>query len=202
MDLKTIETSKGEARRLYNEYRTALKPKSATVEDEQIMAGYKAIAKGKTILNLAEVMRQAGVDDKGRPHLAISRADQARVQYHSQSFEHSYRPTFSPPGKYSRRFTSLIVVLPDKTLTRSLWNSATSHWDSIQCASPVPIIPPKIRPKNIRDYYILWEAEWEDVPVDPMLLRRIHRTALLYAVIATWDLSALERSILGNREDD
>jgi hypothetical protein len=44
-------------------------------------------------------------------------------------------------------------------------------------------------------YWILWEAEWEQrAPVDPLLLRRIHGG--LFAVVAQWALSPVERVVL------
>ena len=44
---------------------------------------------------------------------------------------------------------------------------------------------------------ILWEAEWETVPRDPLLLR--HLAGGLYAVMASWDLTPLERAVLKGR---
>jgi hypothetical protein len=44
---------------------------------------------------------------------------------------------------------------------------------------------------------ILWEAEWQHVPSDPLLLR--HITGPLYAVLASWDLTELERAVLSRR---
>lgn len=45
---------------------------------------------------------------------------------------------------------------------------------------------------------ILWEAEWQAVPPkDPALLR--HLGGDLYAVVAVWDLTELERAVLGGR---
>lgn len=69
-------------------------------------------------------------------------------------------------------------------------------------AAIVPTIPPRLRPPhNLSGYHILWEAEWgqEDVlpPGDPALLR--HLGGDLYAVLAVWDLTPLERSVLAGR---
>ncbi len=41
---------------------------------------------------------------------------------------------------------------------------------------------------------ILWEADWQAAPVDPLLLLPIGGD--LYAVEAAWDLSPLERAVI------
>lgn len=62
----------------------------------------------------------------------------------------------------------------------------------------VPIIPANLRPaKALHRYVILWEADWEAVPVDPMLLRHLHGD--LYVVLAVWDLTPVERAVLNGR---
>ena len=44
-------------------------------------------------------------------------------------------------------------------------------------------------------YFILWEADWQRrAPVDPALLRPVGGD--LYVVVATWDLTDLERAVL------
>jgi hypothetical protein len=67
----------------------------------------------------------------------------------------------------------------------------------------VPMIPANVRPKTgaEQDWYILWEVEkWADnqrsiIPdLDPYLLK--HLGGSLYAVLAEWDLTDLERSIM------
>lgn len=62
----------------------------------------------------------------------------------------------------------------------------------------VPLIPPALRPaSDFKNFFILWEAEWQpDVaPKDPALLK--HVGGDLYAVLAVWDLTELERAVLG-----
>jgi len=63
----------------------------------------------------------------------------------------------------------------------------------------VPSIPPSLRPPHsFASYYILWEAVWEPIaPRDPMLLRPLGNN--LYAVVAVWDLTDLERAVLNAR---
>lgn len=64
----------------------------------------------------------------------------------------------------------------------------------------MPTIPPKLRPKRgqLGLYHLLFEAEWgldPDPPVDPALVR--HLGGDLYAVLAVWDLTDVERAVLG-----
>ena len=59
----------------------------------------------------------------------------------------------------------------------------------------VPIVPPQFRPAgSLKRYFILWEADWEEVPRDPMLLRYLGGD--LFAVLAVWDLTEIERTVL------
>jgi hypothetical protein len=63
----------------------------------------------------------------------------------------------------------------------------------------VPTVPPPLRPsRHLDDYYTLWDANWKLVPPeDPALLQ--HVGGDLYAVVAVWDLTPLERAVLSNR---
>ena len=65
----------------------------------------------------------------------------------------------------------------------------------------VPIVPPQLRPHwGLHNYHILWEADWQKVPPrDPALLERIGGD--LYAVLAVWDLTELERAVLAMRTE-
>jgi hypothetical protein len=60
----------------------------------------------------------------------------------------------------------------------------------------VPLIPPRLRPAgDLSNYHILWEANWQAPPTDPLLLR--HLSGPLYAVLACWDLTPIERAVMG-----
>jgi hypothetical protein len=62
----------------------------------------------------------------------------------------------------------------------------------------VPLIPPEHRPNRNRlpRFHILWEVEkWDPTPPrDPALLKWIGGD--LWEVVATWDLTELERAVL------
>src|SRR5207253_8584714 len=76
--------------------------------------------------------------------------------------------------------------------TRSLKHRAITPHKAM-----VPIIPPHLRPADaLSNYYILSEAHWSpEPPRDPFLLKRID--GFLFAVLAAWDLTEIERAVLG-----
>jgi len=190
MNIESITMAKPDARAAFVEYRDALKARH-TAEDEALMRGYKALAKGQQVIDLHNVMRAAGLDEEGRPRLAICRADIGWVRFrrYDRRFEFSDAPdTFwGIQNRHRRLYVDLPKeTWPDDKLTRR------------DCRAIVPPIPPRFRPQgSLSRYHILWEAEWQDVPTDPLLLR--HLGGALYAVLAQWDLSALERAVLRGR---
>lgn len=59
----------------------------------------------------------------------------------------------------------------------------------------VPYIPAEIRPKKLSDYHILFEVKnWKSYSADPFLLRHIY--GWIFAIVAEWELTALEQQIL------
>src|SRR5262249_35431596 len=73
----------------------------------------------------------------------------------------------------------------------------------------VPMVPLDVRPKVgvLEGWHILWEVErWADdeirvqPDIDPYLLK--HVTGSFYAVIAEWNLTRLQRSIMRSRDLD
>ncbi|HEX8266087.1 MAG TPA: hypothetical protein VF596_11820 [Pyrinomonadaceae bacterium] len=59
----------------------------------------------------------------------------------------------------------------------------------------MPHVPPEIRPKTqLSNWYILFEANWEEYPIDPFLLRRIGDT-MFFIVEEEWELTELEAMI-------
>jgi hypothetical protein len=74
--------------------------------------------------------------------------------------------------------------------------SAKLGWEMLKAMAPV--IPPALRPAHhLRNYHLLWEAEWSRIPRppgDPALLK--HVAGDLYAVLAVWDLTPLEQAVL------
>lgn len=202
MDLQTITLPKHEARQAVADYRRALleeKHAALRKEDEAILRGYRAIARGQTIISLPDAIRRGGEFSSLLPKLAISRADEKRVQVRRRrDGSVSFAADFVHPPRAK-------VDLGDGTLSRigfDRWNRDHRGRTSITASAIVPSIPPALRPNaDLGRYWILFEAEWSAVaPRDPALLRPLGGG--LYAVVATWDLTDLERAVLGMTRAD
>lgn len=210
MNLPTISMERTEARKLFLEYRTAVRDsldrEAATYDerkaavlatrretDEAIMAGYRLLSLGRTVIDLERAVHEGGADDLGRPRLAVARADVARVETTvwrdgSVSFEDAvlwHRGRRPQPGsRHQHTFRFPAGTLP------------TSETTVRGFSAIVPTVPPHLRPDMLDRYHILWEAEWSaQAPRDPALLRALGGG--LYAVLAVWDLTEVERAVLG-----
>jgi hypothetical protein len=167
-------------------------------EDEQLMAAYKAMALGQKVLNLNTVMLKAGALDRSKqflPKLAIAKASW-------------YECYFTCAGRVARycsnrwdAHTKERVDIPVQAFPAEVTNCA---WRSDQqfaeypARAIVPSIPSFLRPSgDLGEFCILWEADWQMAPVDPLLLKHVHGP--IYTVLAQWDLTSLERSILEGR---
>lgn len=197
MQLATIDMDRHEARTAYLAYRDEIRQRHDT-ELAQIAAGYRAIARGHQVIDLVATIRAAGTktisSDRGPaavPALAVMRADQPWCFYRS-----SWSPQTSPGFRFhhTRREPAGNAVrnvarFPAGTLPVT---------PNVAARAMVPIVPPALRPAgDLGRFHILWEADWEAVPVDPALLR--HLAGDLYAVLATWDLTEIERTVLAGR---
>lgn len=192
MNIPTMTMATKEARTRYLEYRRAVL-KDPNPTDEALMHGYKTLAKGRQVIDLVDVMQTAGVDEQDRPRLAIVRADAQQVYCHRQSEGVCWfliKQWFDTPNYASRLF----VRLPDRTFRYK----ASEVWRLRDLQAIVPLIPPRHRPRfALSNYHILFEADWQDAPRDPILLRRVG--GMLFAVLATWELTDLERAVLRRR---
>jgi hypothetical protein len=185
----------------------------AAKEDIAIIALTPTIAAGGTVTRT--VVYAKGTDRERRenyllPALAVARGD-ARFCYslgvqRDGSIELVDRP--SPAWNYrsgvfklDTGFSLPAEYKPGSTLVAS-WS--THGWQTM-----VPLAPPKVRPRvnaSLRSYAILWEVDewtWSEYPRpprDPALLR--HLGGDFYAVLATWDLTELERLVLSGRRPE
>jgi hypothetical protein len=106
------------------------------------------------------------------------------------------------------------VTFADHEWDRSRGALVGSHSVSVDVPAPtswtnrrwrghciVPLVPPQHRPRRpkLGRFHVLWEVErWDHTaPRDPALLRHIRGD--LWAVVATWDLTELERAVLAQR---
>jgi hypothetical protein len=167
--------------------------RAATAEYEQIEQAYRAAARGLALIELSKAMATGGWDEQGRPRFAVWRADQKQV---CCRFESSHGVHFYGAGTrsyYSRRTHFRFRSMPPRP-EKSSWNG----WRELTAI--VPMVPPDVLPRpdiDLSRRVILWEADWQDAPVDPLLLLPLGGN--LYAVEAAWDLSPLERAVISGR---
>lgn len=175
------------------EYRESVRERRSAdnfKEDQQIMKGYKALGQGKQLIHLTDTIRAGGVNRAGLPKLAIVQAA-ARWCHLYRSTDGSFE--MNDDGDFRRTRHARSHEFPVGILPTRSW-SATSRFKAL-----VPIIPPALRPSiALSNFHILFEAEWKEIPPkDPALLR--HLGGDLYAVVAVWNLTELERAVLSGR---
>lgn len=210
---EVVTLNKEDALEKFNEYKSALRV-SRSQHDRMMKAVYGALSEGLGVINPRAAILKAGVEPTNfHPRLAISRADRATVYFNRQHwddrayFSSSERFFLRAPNKSAQAKRDQFVFetgqLPrSNDLNRKSWNETL--YDQIVKAT-VPIIPPEHRPHEatLSGYSILWEVEkWEALPRprrapgDPMLLKPLAQTGL-YAVMAHWDLTEIEKMVLG-----
>jgi hypothetical protein len=199
VDLNTITMERPKARQAFLDYRKAVR-EGGGAEDEAIMRGYRELARGRQLISLRETIQAGGLDDQGLPRLAVMRADVpwcwVRRTAHGSV-------TFTPVARPQARLRKGVYALPSDTFPAVPFAQVPREWGSwgAYFRAMVPPIPPSLRPPfKLGGYEILWEATWEKVPRppgDPALLRHIGGD--LYAVLAIWDLTELERAVLAGR---
>lgn len=220
MDLPVMQMERTAARKAFMEYRAAVqvsldkeaqewdeKRRLLRVErrktDEAIMAGYRLIAEGKQIIQLSDAIKQGGEDQQHRPRLAVARADEKRVRcWRRNDGSVSFRgQTGRNYSNHTDPRTATSHALPAGTFER-VSDFGPSRFGgnvtTLDLEAIVPLIPPRFRPAQLERYHILWEADWKAVPRDPALLRALGGD--LYAVVAVWDLTDIERAVLGRNQ--
>ena len=177
MNTLAIDFEPARARQLYKTYREHLN--AQTKVDQEIERIYYQIGRGRKVIRALASIAEAGLNAEGLPVLAIAKATAKECQ--ADVFDNSIR--FQDPNRWDQKPISV---------------PGTFKWRSRAGRAMVPMIPIHLRPKAaLANYHILWEADWKDVPVDPMLLRRIGGDAWL--VVAAWDLTPVERAVLAGR---
>lgn len=189
MNVATIDIDPLEATKKLKAYR-ARKHKDA---EEAYAAAIKLLEvaeQGCSIINVGDAIAAAPRDAKGRPMLAIARADRKEVFLRWDSWPFiSYTFDCAKRGHQKTKSLTKTIVRPD--LPRCAVGYAT-----------VPMVPPEVRPETgqLKDWYILFEVErWHDrslvdPPIDPILLSHIEGD--FYRVIAEWDLTEIERAAM------
>jgi hypothetical protein len=187
-----------QARQKYLEYRKAIRessdPLQRNTDDDILMRSYRQIWRGRRVLHLQQVMSETGLRPDWLPKLAICRADRTHcsVVMHPQGGA-IFFSVQTPPWRDRVVTNSTTRVLPRGTFQRRPQNTPSDRAWAI-----APSIPPAFRPKgDLKGYHLLWEAHWQAAPVDPLLLKHIGGD--VFAVLAQWDLTPLERAVLRGR---
>jgi len=199
MNVSTITMPPEQAREKLAAYRQQL-ARRADAEYEAAAAGYAALAEGTPLLNITDVIRAAPCDEQGRPKLAVARADREQVRFRWRRRERASFDThfYNRYGTLRGRRSAALVVEIDMGREPTL---ADRVWE-LGGLALVPMVPADVRqkvPGALSDYHVLWEVPaWTPIaPVDPYLLK--HVLGDLYAVVAEWDLTELERAIMAGR---
>lgn len=200
----TIDRTK--ARELYREYKKHLHW-SQPIDDE-IRRAYQLLAQGRLIIQALASIKDAGLKtegaDAGFPKLALCRAnamsckvrmaDNGGMIMSAGDVEPRSRWRWGgnqPEAVYQSRncFTFPAGTFGPRPTIQS-WRG--------EALLPTP--PLNLRPqRGLANYHVLWEAQWTKiVPHDPMLLRRIGRGDL-WLVVASWNLTAVERAALATQ---
>lgn len=197
MNVTTIRMERAQAREKLKAFRREAH-KRADAEYEAARIGYEALADGIPLIRLTQAFAEAGWDEAGNPRLAIARSDRRRVRYRVEWQNARRVLSFDASSGWGAR--------GGPTLQRSVPLSVMPPRPANAPNSPnlgaiVPMIPADVRPGGrAKNWFTLFEAMWEPVPpVDPILLQ--HLGGDLYAVLAEWDLTELERAIIAGRLD-
>ncbi len=198
MNLMTLQIDEDEAKAKLAEYQQALQLERNS-EDEAIAAGYRAAARGLPVVLLSRVFELGGWFDHGLPRLAIARADATTVRVEIEGLWGSgpLGLVFHDDDRSSNRG----ALVGKHTVRVQMPRRDHAHNSRRAGRTTVPLIPPRHRPRRPRlhTHHVLWEVEaWDPTPPrDPALLRHIRGD--LWAVVATWDLTDLERAVLSQR---
>jgi hypothetical protein len=197
MDLSTLTMPKAEAAERLAEYEHQIAI-DRNPEDVAIAMGYRALARGLPVIRMSETIRAGGFFGRGRPdegfpRLAVGKADEVdcRVHWNGQSeLIYFHGDWLNNRGALVGSSTVRVPRVPRPGRTTYYSGRAL-----------MPLIPPRHRPRpaRLRHCHILWEVEsWDLIPPkDPALLRHIRGD--LWAVLAAWDLTDLERAVLAGR---
>lgn len=192
MNISTITIDRAEAEAKLRDY-AALAANERTVEDELLREAYRAAARGVRLLNVQAAFQATGLSERGEPKLAVARADWTQCVFHPNLLigighvrgagAFTQHRQFHP-GLRTNCFSLSAGTFGAQLVSKTLY-------------SPLPHIPPQIRPRSsaLSRYFILFEVErWQEYPIDPFLLR--HIAGPFYTVEAEWELTTLEASLL------
>jgi hypothetical protein len=198
MDLTGLVVSEEEAIAKLAEYEGQIAAER-TAEDRAIMEAYRAAKRKLQVISMRATIAAGGFHENGLPKIAVINADAQTVFCHwdrdAVIFSIRDDQMANQGALVGRSSVRVHVAEPPSQEDRrkhSAWRMGSA---------PVPIVPPqhRPRPRRLARRHILWEVEeWTRVvPRDPALLHHIRGD--LWAVLASWDLTELERAVLAQR---
>lgn len=160
--------------------------------------------KGRNLIDVYRAMKNAGLNEKSEPKLAICRADIRECIFERRD---TGTGSFGIKATYGSIDYKDKIELPQNTFKIN-WDRERGRdgkeisWSINKklLKTKVPIIPIELMPEGkLENYYILWEVKsWEELPEakkDPFLLKRISEN--LFAVLGAWEVTELEQAIIG-----
>jgi len=208
MELEELEVERQEVETELTNIKTAIKEgyitrRTALARD--LLAVYGHLKHGGKIVDIYKAFSKAGLDEDGHPKISIAPFNAKWCYLYKKR---NGGAIFSSTNKDTWQIYAVKangdIALPADTYD---WDSETqkkgTRW---KCVSP--IVPPrvltiasaKLTPQH---YHIIFEPEiWSKAkvptpPRDPILGKML--TPNIFGVVATWDLTELERSIIRGR---
>lgn len=184
MNVAELNVTAADAALHYKEYRQHRDKWDS--RDKAIARIYKAIASGKKVISVNKSIVAAGIDELGRPRLAIMRADQQFCRCYT-----GYNKLITFTNEHNSRAAEWHFEIP--------FERKIDYLLKLNHRARLPRIPPALRPEpgELAKYHILWEAEWTSIPRDPYLLKRLDIDAWL--VCGAWDLTDVEMAVISAR---
>jgi hypothetical protein len=226
MELSIVEIPRAGARRQAAEYARQAKhtrDEQVRAEFEQLARAYRAAARDDVaLISLSSTIVAGGTltrtlvthrdtanerrENSLLPRLAVCRSS-ARFAF-SLGVQRDGGIEFIDRLRSDWRYRSGRVRVQDGSfeLPAGYVAGRDMNWTNSAWSALVPIVPPRHLPRvnaDLTKLLTLWEVEdWTwgrdpAAPQDPALLQ--HLAGDLYAVLATWDLTELERLVLSGR---
>lgn len=208
MNTTLIQMDKEQAKQKLEAYRSE-RHKDTDRIYRQCEEAYSALAEGVVLISLTQAIRDGGFDEKMRPKIAFAPADRTEVRFRWDAWSNvcEFNTAFRAQDRGSPRLIKRINLGRRHEQFRDHKSKTDGkiyrHDITVEGYAMIPMVPADVRPATgrLRDWCILWEVEkWADQsltappPRDPYLLK--HLAGDLYAVIAEWDLTDLERAIM------
>lgn len=184
-------------------YKVRVEKSRLEKEDEMLKDAYRELSRYQNVINIHTAISRTGLNDQRLPKLAICRADAERCFIRTERVKGTQVLRFGMQGSWHRASVDSIVnVNIPREMYSALddwaWRDKNRYPHVNRISARVPVVPPEHRPDDLENYFILWEAVWDNTaPVDPFLLRKVNDN--FYVVVAQWDLTELERTLLEAR---